>query len=274
MVLVIDHGTPRNRHSHALHGYLTRDGIAPSAFTAMGREEIARYGIELKVGHVVAASRSSATTGFDVSLADGTQHHSKLLLLATGVSDQVPDIPGLPACYGRTVFHCPYCDGWEWRDRRLGVLADGSSGAHLALSLKTWSADVCLFLHGSRLERGWRERLSRNRIEVVTSRVAELVHDAGRLRAVQINDGRQVPCDALFFSTSQRQQSPLAVALGCTCNRKGVVATGRLSETNITGVFVAGDASHDAQYVAVAVAEGVKAALAMNQALQREELVP
>jgi thioredoxin reductase len=272
-VLLVDAGEPRNRHSRALHAYLTRDGIAPLDFIARGRDEVDAYATQRRPGRVVSACRSGDGRIFDVTLADGTREQCRYLLLATGVTDEVPDVGGLRACYGRTVFHCPYCDGWEWRERRLGALAAGVSGAKLALSLKTWSGDVALFLNGGRLERRWRERLARNRIAIHSAAIVRLDHEDGELRGVTLSGNRSVACDALFFSMPQRSQSPLAVDLGCACNSKGTVETGRLCETNVPGVFVAGDASHDAQYVAVAVAEGLKAALAINQAMQSKELI-
>jgi thioredoxin reductase len=172
------------------------------------------------------------------------------------------------------VFHCPYCDGWEWRDRRLAAVGNGKEAAGLALGLKTWSADVIVCTHGGRLERRLRDRLSRNGVEVRTERIAALDHDAGMLANVHFESGERLPRDAVFFSTGQHPQSPLAIALGCTLTTRGVVKTGSLCDTNIDRLFVAGDASRDAQFVVVAAAEGVKAAVAINKALQAEELKP
>jgi thioredoxin reductase len=271
-VLVCDAGAPRNRHSRALHGYLTRDGVAPAAFIAAGCEELGRYGVTFRRGSVTHACISADGSGFDVAFDSGSAEQGKYLLIATGVADEVPDVPGLAACYGRSVFHCPYCDGWEWRDRRLAVLADGVAGARLALSLKTWSAEVVLLSdrdNARRLSRAWRTRLTENQIDSRRARVAALHHSEGLLREVELATGERLPCDALFFAAPQHPQSPLAVSLGCAVNRKGTVATSALSHTNVPGVFVAGDASHDAQYVVVAAAEGFKAGLAINQALQK-----
>ena len=273
-VLVCDVGTPRNRHSHALHGYLTRDGVPPADFISLARHEVHRYDVELRRVAVERIDSADDGLGFTIALSDATHELCRYVLIATGVSDEVPAIPGMRECYGRSVFHCPYCDGWEWRDRRLGVLARGVAGARLALSLKTWSEHVTLFTDASPLDRRWRERLVRNRVTVEAAGVAALQHADGLLQAVQMRRGRAVACNALFFASRQRPQSPLAVSLGCAFNHKGTVETGMLCETNIPGVYVAGDASHDAQYVVVAAAEGLKAGLAINQALQQRELQP
>jgi thioredoxin reductase len=270
-VLLCDTGEPRNRFSNGLHGYLTRDGVNPSQFNRLGREELAQYGIEFRPLAVSDAQREDPQ--FRVTLADGSVEHARFLLIATGVTDHLPDIPGLQACYGRSVFHCPYCDGWEQRDRKLIVFGKGKSGVRLALSLKTWSEDVVLCTHGSRVERQGRERLERNAIAVRTERLTGIEHVDGKMTAIQFASGEPLPADALFFTTGQQPQDDLAVRLGCTFNRRGTVETGMLCETNVPGVFVAGDTSRDAQFVVVAAAEGAKAALAINQAMQREELM-
>jgi thioredoxin reductase len=248
---------------------LTRDGITPAEFRDAARRELIPYGIDFRCIPVQDAQRE--TNSFRVSLADGGVERATFLLLATGVRDELPPIEGVAECYGRSVFHCPYCDGWEWRDRRLAVL--GHKGVPLALSLKTWSSSVVLFANGRRLNASARRRLAQNGVDVSTEKVARLDHVDGLVRTMVLANGVRVPCDAVFFTTGQYQQDSLAERLGCVFTRKGTVNTGTLCETNVSDVFVAGDASRDAQFVIVAAAEGVKAALAINQALQRQELL-
>jgi thioredoxin reductase len=271
-VLLCDLGHPRNRRAHALHGYLTRDGIPPPDFNKLGRSELTQYGVEARSAGVTDASWNDGH--FRVSLGDGAEERSRFLLLATGVTDDLPEIPGFDDCYGRSVFHCPYCDGWESRDRRLAVVGCGKAGAALALGLKTWSRDVVLCTNGARLARPTLERLKRNAVRLRTEGIARLDHAEGALRGIAFASGDVEPCDALFFATNQYPQSPLALRLGCRFNRSGTVTTGHLCATNVPRVFVVGDASRDAQFVVVAAAEGVKAAVAINKALQREDLEP
>lgn len=271
-VLLCDLGQGRNRRSRALHGYLTRDGIAPSEFNGLGRGELEAYGVEVRPVGVTGARR--AGDHFRVTLGADSEERSRYLLLATGVVDDLTAIPGLDDCYGRSVFHCPYCDGWEWRDKRLAAIGRGKDCAGLALGLKTWSPDVVMCTNGSAIDRATRQRLERNAVEIRTEPIARLDHVEGLLRAIAFSSGEERPCNALFFATGQHPQSPLAASLGCRANRHGVVNTGRLCDTNVPRVFVAGDASRDAQFVIVAAAEGVKAAVAINKALQREELQP
>ena len=271
-VLVCDAGQPRNRHAQALHGYLTRDGVPPLAFNALGREELIPYGIEFRTVGVTDARLCDG--GFLVSLADGAEEASRFLLLATGVADELPPVAEIGACYGRSVFHCPYCDGWEWRDRRLAVVGTGTAGVGLALSLKNWSSRVLFCSNGSRIDRRHSARLRRNGIEIRHERIERLDHDQGLLSSITFDQGGPAPCDALFFTTGQHPQCDLAVRLGCAFNSRGTVTTGTLSNTNVPGVFVAGDASRDSQFVVVAAAEGVKAAVAINQQLQKGEALP
>jgi thioredoxin reductase len=271
-VLVLDLGQPRNRRSHALHGYLSRDGVPPAELIARGREELVAYGIELRT--IGATGATLDGDHYRIALSDGSDARARYLLLATGVIDDLPAIPGFDECYGRSIFHCPYCDGWERRDRRLAAFGRGPDAAGLALGLKTWSADVIVCTHGSRIERKIRDRLERNDIRVYTDRLARVEHADGALSQLVWASGDALPRDAMFFATGQHPQSSLALSLGCTLTKGGTVKTGTLCDTNVTRVFVAGDASRDAQFVVVAAAEGVKAAVAINKALQREELKP
>jgi len=271
-VLVCDLGQPRNRRSHALHGYLTRDGIAPPQFNDLGRRELAPYGVELRQVGVTGARCTS--DHYTVSLGDGSEQTARYLLIATGVIDDLPAITGFDDCYGRSLFHCPYCDGWELRDRRLAAFGAGAAVAGLALGLKTWSPDVVVCTNGARVDGRLRQRLANNGVAMRTERVARLEHTGGELSAVVFTSGEPLLRDAMFFATAQHPQCDLAVKLGCMLTKKGTVKTGSICDTNVPRVFVVGDASRDAQFVVVAAAEGVKAAVAINRALQTEELKP
>ena len=272
-VLLCDAGTPRNARAAGVHAFLTRDGADPLEFRRIGRTEVARYDVELRDVAVMDARQVDG--GFEVDLEGGGQVRARKLLLATGVFDQVPTQDGFDACYGRSVFHCPYCDGWEVRGQRLAVYTLGGRGAGLALKLTQWSRDVLLCTDGpARLDASVKAELAARGVRVRTERVARLDHERGDLRRVVFARGEPEARDALFFSTGQTQQSDLARRLGCRFNRKGTVKTGRHERTDVPGLFVAGDASRDVQLVVVAAAEGAKAAFAINTELQQEgELV-
>jgi len=267
-VVVCDAGTPRNRASRALHGYLTRDGIAPLDFLQLARDEVALYRVQYRRARVEHIRRRS--NRFEVHLTRGNPLSCRKLLIATGVEENHPPLEGFAECYGLTVFHCPYCDGWEWRDRRLGVYGRNRVAAGLALSLRTWSPDVLLFTDGTaRLPPAVRGTLRHEQVRVIEDRVERLHHTNGQLQAVECSEER-LERDALFFTTGQHQQATFAKALGCEFTPRGTVRTDRLGETCVPGVFVVGDASFDVQFAVVAAAEGAKAAVAINQQFQAE----
>lgn len=269
-VLLCDTGKPRNRTSHALHGYLTRDGIAPATFLDLARAELTRYSVECR-GVEVREARC-ADGGFEVKLATGEVLRCRKLLVATGVVDRIPEVPGIGELYGQSVFHCPYCDGWEVRDQPLAVLGKGKPGHGLALSLQTWSPDVVLCTNGpARLSTRQASELKERGIPVREQPIIRLQGSGGILERIVFADGTDLARHALFFSSGQDQHSSLARVLGCNFTLKGAVHTNRREGTNVPGLFVAGDASHDVQLVIVAAAEGAKAAIAINKALQRED---
>jgi thioredoxin reductase len=268
-VLVCDVGEPRNRATRALHGYLTRDGIPPREFLDLGRRELPEYGVEFRCVGVTGAV--PVDDHYRIELADGGEERTRYLLIATGVVDDLPGVRGFEECYGRSVFHCPYCDGWEWRDTRIAAFGRGRHGIGLALGLRTWSRDTVLCTDGHPLGRHGRERLARNGIAIRTGSIAHLEHQDGRLTAIAFDSGDRLARDVIFFTTGQHPQSELATRLGCRLTHRGTVRTGTLCDTNVARVFVAGDASRDAQFVVVAASEGVKAAVAINKALQTEE---
>jgi len=271
-VLVCDTGAPRNRWSHAVHGFLTRDGTPPAELLALAREELRPYDtVQLCEARVIDAAPVSG--GFVVRCDDGREVHCRKLLLATGVVDELPAIPGIEAFYGRSVHHCPYCDGWEWRDQPIASYGREEHGAALALSLSVWSRDVIVCTDGpATLSALTRERLRGRGIRVREERVVSLDGQAGLLERIVFDAGDPEPRCALFFATGQRQASELPARLGCRFTEHGAVATGKCEATNVPGLYVCGDASKEAQFVVVAAAEGAEAGMAINKALLEEEL--
>jgi thioredoxin reductase len=266
-VLVCDSGSPRNRSSRALHGFLTRDGIAPLDLLALGRDELKPYDVELRQTTVRDLSR--LPHGFTVHTDDG-QVEARAVLLATGVRDQLPDIPGVAECFGTSAHHCPYCDGWEFRDKRIAVVGIGTSPAGLALSLRTWSSAITACTSGSRLRPAQRDQLRNHDVAVRAGRIDRVEHDEGWLRRIMFADGGALECDAVFFTGPQHQQCDLARSAGCEFNAGGTVTTDLLGKTCVAGLYVVGDASRDVQFAVVAAAEGAKAAVGINRDLQTQ----
>jgi thioredoxin reductase len=273
-VLICDTGRPRNAASHQLHGYLTRDGMPPREFLATGRRELERY-TTVQLRDVGAADATCNEPGsFTVTLDDGSIVVSRKLLIATGVCDNLPEIDGIRELYGRSVFHCPYCDGWEVRDQPIAIYGKGARGVGLSLELTQWSRDLVLCTDGpAEIEEQERARLERNGIAIREERVTSLTGRDGILAQIVFETGDPLARRALFFTAGQFQRSRLAVRLGCEINDKGTVRTGKYESTHLSGLFVAGDASRAVQWVIVAAAEGAEAAFAINTDLIKEDLL-
>jgi thioredoxin reductase len=282
-VLVIDSGCPRNAAAEAMHGYLGYDGRPPLAFLEQGRKEISRYGVEFLSDTVTSAERlpidesylrqHPCATAFSVATRAGRTATCRKLLFASGVCDEMLQIPGLTDCYGQSVHHCPYCDGWEHRDERLLALGStAEKGAGLALLLRTWSSQVTVLLNADSLADDYRQRLVQHNIAVCEPRVLELVHRNGRLQGVRLATNEILAADALFFNTGHRAQCSLPLELGCEQEKPGVPETSSRQHTSQQGIYLAGDACEEVQFVIVAAAEGATAAVAINKELNEEDM--
>ena len=272
-VLLCDAGNPRNIRSHALHGYLTQDGISPGDFLALAHADLEQYET-ITYEECEVASAQLKDRNFRVTLENGEKREGRRLLLATGVVDDLPALEGIEALYGSSVFHCPYCDGWELHDQPLAVYGKGPHVSGLAMTLRTWSTELLVCSDGpSLLDDDDRALLERHQIPVREDRIVRLEGNAGQLDRVVFETGDPFSCRALFFSTAQRQRSSIAADLGCEFTDKGAVLTGRRETTNVPGLFVAGDASKATQFVIVAAAEGAEAAVEIHQSLETEDRV-
>lgn len=273
-VLLCDSGTPRNWATKAMHAFLSRDGIEPAEFRRVAHDELARYETVRFEPQAVSDARADPDGRFTVTLADGADVRCRKLLLATGLFDEVPAVEGLPDLYGTSVFTCPYCDGWEWRDRPVAVYGQRQRGLEMARAMTAWTSDLALCSDGpAGLSRTDREHLRRNRIELIEEPVQRLDGRDGRLEAVVFRSGRRLPREVLFFDMPSRPQSGLARRLGCQFDSRGGVRCTRHEASSVPGVYVAGNIIRDVQLAIVAAAEGCKAAFGINRALTREDFL-
>ncbi|MET9607668.1 NAD(P)/FAD-dependent oxidoreductase [Streptomyces sp. NPDC006512] len=274
-VLVLDSGSPRNAPSAHLHGYLGRDGESPARLLARGREEAAGYGALFRSGRAgtaVAAERAD-DGGFLVRCGDGSAVRARRLLVATGLVDELPELPGLRARWGRDVLHCPYCHGWEVRDEPLAVLATGPLAAHQAQLWRQWSPRVTLVAHGWRPGAPDREALAARGIALVEGEVTGLTVAGDRLTGLELAGGGTLECRALVVAPRFTARSGVLTGLGLpttTVERDGVpigtcvdsdAATGA---TALPGVWAAGNVTSPVEQVSGAAAQGVRAAAAIN----------
>lgn len=271
-VLLFDNARPRNAHASGIHGFITRDGIAPKEFIQTAHAELKQYqSITLIQKEAVGARKIEG--GFEVQAEDGRCFTARKLLLATGVVDDIPKIHGILDFYGKTVHNCPYCGGYEVRGKKLAIYGKGQRGRKLSLTMLNWSPDVMLFTDGeSELSSVDRARLRANGVTVVEDKITSLQGKNGQLEQIILANGNKIQRDALFFNTQSYIRSRLISQLGCRFDEDQGVPTGKYEMTEIEGLYVAGNICRDVQLVIVAAAEGAEAAFGINAALIKDSL--
>jgi len=279
--LLLDAGEPRNAPSSGVHGFFSRDGIPPQELLKIGREQLEPYpSVEARSARVTGTSGGNGD--FEVILDNGEVVRSRKLLLATGVIDELPDKPGFKEFWGRGVYHCPYCHGWEVRDRPLAVLTPGEGAAERAAFIRNWSRDLVLLTDGpANLNEEGRRTLRALDIPVGEERISHLEGDpggaAGGLRRIHFEGGSSLDREGLFYVPPQRQGSELAQMLGCEIVAMGQAPAGvkgdpTTRETTVAGVYVAGDAGNAVQSALLAGASGANAAFFVNHSLVADEV--
>jgi thioredoxin reductase len=279
-VLVIDAGAPRNAPAAAVHGLLGRDGMAPGELLERGRAEVRRYGGQVTDGEVTSVARGDGGVargdgGFTVALAGGRVVRARRLLVTTGLADELPDVPGLRDRWGRDVVHCPYCHGWEVRDRAIGVLASGPRSVHQALLFRQLS-DVMYFTHASLLTGPEAEQLAARGIRVVDGEVASLEIASDRLTGIRLRDGTVVPREVVAIAPRMVARAGVLAPLGLhpAEHPSGAgmwVPAGPGGRTEVPGVWVAGNVTDLGAQVGAAAAAGATAGAMINADLVEEE---
>lgn len=264
-VLVIDEGRPRNYATQGIHGFLGQHGIAPGELLERGRAEAKESGAELSTGRVQKIEQVGDT--FEVTM-DGATHRGRRIVLAYGVRDTLPDIPEVESYYGRSVHHCPDCDGFECSDQRIGVIGWGKKVVGLALKLLQWSDDIVVFTHGH--EREWDEeehsKLLAEQIDIKDEKVVAL--DGDPLQAAVLETGERVSVQRLFFNIKVERSCDLAESLGCrVAEDTPNVIVDEHRMTTVEGVWAVGDLVEGAQLAITAAADGAIAAIAINKSL-------
>jgi thioredoxin reductase len=269
-VLVVDAGEPRNAPAAHVQGFLSRDGMAPSELLRIGRAEVERYGGRILRGKAVDV-RLNGSGRLEVVLDDGSRASARRLLVATGLADDLPTVPGVYERFGRDVLHCPYCHGYEVRDRRLGVIGGGSGSLHQVQLVRQWATDVVFFAAGTALTAESREQLVARAIGVEEQPVTRLVVEDDVLIGVELDDGRVVRRDAVFVAPRFVPHTGLLTQLGCVLDEHGWVVTDG-GRTSVPGVWVAGNVSNPRAQVVTAAGEGSATAIALHADLVEEDV--
>ncbi|RJS25979.1 pyridine nucleotide-disulfide oxidoreductase [Corallococcus sp. H22C18031201] len=271
-VLLCDAGPPRNAKAAHMQGFVTRDGTPPPEFRRIGREQLQPYP-NVEVRDTRVSSVDVLRPGFHVRLEDGAHVDARRVLLAVGVIDEVPELPGFRDLWGTSIVQCPYCHGWEVRDRPLGVLASEPAHLDLALFLTGWSRDLVVFAGAPlALAAEQRERLVRAGLKVEERPMRALHGTSGRLESVELADGARVAREVLFARPTQRLPE-FVRRLGLELNEQGFVkVTEPFKETSVPGLHAAGDVTTMLQSAIVAASAGASAAYAMNHGLNQENV--
>ncbi|MDW0113288.1 NAD(P)/FAD-dependent oxidoreductase [Sporosarcina saromensis] len=270
-VIVFDDNQPRNRVIRETHGFITRDGISQTEFKRLALRDLAQYdSVDIR-NERIEVIRKKDNTHFELATEDGTLFTSNKLLLATGLKDAQPNIPSIERFYGTSLFSCPYCDGWEMRDRPLAVIAD-KNVYKLAKEVYTWSQDVAVFTNGEgRLEEDERNQLLAHGIQVYEDIIAGLEGENGQLQSIRLEDGTLVPRTGGFVTPLWSHSNAFGKELGCEINENGGLLTDTYGRTTVWNVYAAGDAAHivPAQLI-IAAGTGSAAAIGINGDLTNE----
>ncbi len=269
-VLLFDHGKQRNRYSHGMHNFLTRDDISPADFLKIGLTELKKYGVKILHAEIMHAKKNTEDI-FVLKDSNDKIYHSKKLLLATGVTDILPEIIGAKKIYGTSMYHCPYCDGWENNNKKTGVYARSKSGIDLALTLTSYTKKITLYTDGKHyVRKKYEDLLIKKNIAVISNPISSFESSRGQIKNIVFKNGGKSACDALYFSNGYEVQCHLVESLGCITGKNNIAITNKLQQTNIGGLYVAGDISKDIHFVIIAAAEGAKAAVYINKELLEE----
>lgn len=263
-VLMVDGGKPCNRVSHASHGFLTRDGVDPAALLQIGREQLQTYPtVQLRSGLVTAIQ--PIADGFQATLETGETVNAHKVLLAMGLRDHLPSLTNVEQFWGRSAFHCPYCDGWEVRDQPLAVQGNGDGALHRAKLLLNLTDDLVICTDGPATftDADW-QFLRARQVRVLESPLVGLEGEGEQLHTLHFADGSTLARHALFLNLRTSQHTELAAALGCEINDMGFVQTDAQARTNVAGVYAAGDMTNPMRAVIFASAQGAAAGIWLN----------
>lgn len=266
-VLIIDGGQPCNRQTPYSHNFLTHDGVPPSVISREARAQVLQYPtVQMHEGMVVDVIRTGE--GFDIQTADGSQFFGKKLVFATGIRDLLPDIPGLTACWGISVLHCPFCHGYEVKDQATGILGNGDGGYEMAVLMSNWTHDLTVYTNGiSTFNDEQVRKMSAHDIQIDERDIVEIKHHAGHIQQIVFKDGQVTYLPVLYIRPPFEQHCPLPEKLGCALTTEGYIQTDGQQQTTVQDVFACGDNTSRMRTVANAVAAGTATGIALSKLL-------
>lgn len=269
-VLIIDSGKPCNAQTPHSHNFLTQDGKTPAEISAVGREQVEQYDtVRFYTGFATSAIQTE--DGFEITTETADIFYCKKLVLATGIKDIMPDIPGFAACWGISVVHCPYCHGYENKGRKTAIMAESERAFHLASLVNNLTQDLTLLTNGKTpYSKAQLEKLQQHGIKIIEQEVTSIEHEDGQLKHIVFSDGSKAQFDALYAGPHFIQHSNIPMQLGCELTEMGHIKTDSMQKTTVKGVFACGDNANMMRSVAGAVAAGNIAGAMVNKELVEE----
>lgn len=269
-VLIIDGGMPCNRQTPYSHNFITHDGEKPAIIAQKAKEQVLRYpGVQFLDDLAIEGRKTDR--GFDILTQNGETYQAKKLIFATGIHDELPNIPGFAECWGITLIHCPYCHGYEFRDEPTAILANGPRAFHLATLVSNLTLQLTLITNGPAdfTPEQW-DKLKKHHIDVVENKVVDIEHENGFLRQLTLDTEKKMFFKAIYVSVPFSQSSNIPVSLGCQLTESGHIKIEMGQKTTVKGVYACGDNSSPLRSVANAVAAGNFAGAMANHELSEE----
>lgn len=277
-VLIIDSGLPCNRNTPYSHNFITQDGEKPGLIAEKAKDQVLKYSTvkfhtDLAVHGTFAAADIEGKAGsFEISTQSGARFNAPKLIFATGVKDHMPDIKGYSDCWGISVIHCPYCHGYEVKNEKTGILANGDIAFHFAQLIRNWTKDLAIFTNGkSTLSPEQTARIRKHNIPIIEKEIAALHHDRGKLQQVVFKDNSSNHLKALYARPHFDQHCNIPETLGCELTEQGLLKVDMFQKTSVPGVFACGDNASPLRAVSYAVATGTIAGAVLNNTMTEEE---
>jgi thioredoxin reductase len=263
-VLIIDSSQPCNQQTPYSHNFITHDGVEPGIIAQAAKEQVLKYPT-VEFMKDLAVDGKATNEGFEITTASGATFKAERLLFASGIKDLMPDIKGFSDCWGKTVIHCPYCHGYEFRGKKTGIIANGEKAFHLASLVNNLTDHLCILTSGRQVFSSEQVRkLQAHNIEVIESEITEIVNHRGSIRQVVFNDGKRLELDAAYAAIPFEQHCRIPHKLGCELTEMGLIQVDMLQKTTISGIFACGDNTNPMRSVANAVAAGNIAGAMIN----------
>jgi len=269
-VIVFDDELPRNRVTHESHGFITNDGMTPFEIRQAGEADLQKYPhIKIKRCRIVDIQKKEEN--FTLLTHEGDTFEAKKIILATGLQDILPEIEGIHDVYGKTLFSCPFCDGWELKDKALALIAENQRALHMAKLLSNWTKDLIVFTNGHMLAEEDKTLLTAHSIQVIDVPIVSIDHDNGQLRSLQLSNGEIVNREGGFVASEFKQSAPFAEKLGCQMTKNAGIETDIFGRTTVSGVFACGDNLGGPAQLVLAAAAGSQAGMGVIHELVQEE---